>query len=210
MPFWSDAALKDRWMCIPNNGNHNNSNEKIGFSANGDWSFPVGSVLIKHFELLTNTSNPNSNIRLETRFIVHGDDGYYGVTYRWNNAGTEATLLTTGQDQTYTVDGSPQTWRFPSRAECSTCHTDVAGGALGPVTRQLNGDTFYPITGRTENQLETLNSLGVFNPAIEQNELANFLDTVLTSSPTEDASLSLAARARSYLCLLYTSPSPRD
>ena len=199
VPFWSDDALKARWMCIPNDGSHNSGNERIGFSANGDWSFPVGSVLIKHFELLTNTSNPNSNIRLETRFIVHGEDGYYGVTYRWNDAGTEAMLLTTGQNQTYTVDGSPQVWRFPSRAECQTCHADVAGGVLGPVTRQLNGDTFYPITGRTENQLETLNSLGMFNPAIEQNELANFLDTVLTSAPTDDESLSVAARARSYL-----------
>ena len=199
VPFWSDAALKDRWMCVPNNGTHNTDDERIGFSANGDWSFPVGTVLMKHFELLTDTSDPTSNIRLETRFIVHGEDGYYGVTYRWNDAGTDAFLLTTGEDETYTVDGAPQTWRYPSRTECQECHTEVAGGALGPITRQLNGDTFYPITGRTENQLETLNSLGLFNPAINQAELAGFLDTVLTSSPTEDESLSVAARARSYL-----------
>ena len=199
VPFWSDAALKARWMCVPNDGSHNTNNEKIGFSANGDWSFPVGTVLIKHFELLTNTSNPNSNRRLETRFIVHGEDGYYGVTYRWNDAGSDAFLLTAGEEETYTVDGSPQVWSFPSRGECLTCHTDVAGGALGPITRQLNRDAFYPLTGRTENQIETLNSLGLFNPAIEQAEIENFIDTVLTSSPTNDESLSLSARARSYL-----------
>ena len=203
VPFWSDAALKSRWMCIPNNGNHNTNAEKIGFSEEGDWSFPEGTVLIKHFELQTNTSNPSSAIRLETRFVVHSEDGWYGVTYRWNNAGTDAFLLTQGEDQTYTINtpsGSfQQTWRYPSRSECLTCHTDAAGGALGPVTRQLNSDTFYPLTGRTENQLETLNALGIFNPAIPQNQLNSFLGSVLTSSPTEDETLSLAARARSYL-----------
>ena len=203
VPFWSDAALKSRWMCIPNNGNHNTDAEKIGFSEEGVWSYPEGSVLIKHFELLTNTSNPSSAIRLETRFVVRSEDGWYGVTYRWNNAGTDAFLLTEGQDQTYTINSPTgsfqQTWRYPSRSECLTCHADVAGGALGPNTRQLNSDTFYPLTGRTENQLETLNSLGIFNPAIPQNQLNSFLGAVLTSSPTEDESLSLAARARSYL-----------
>ena len=203
VPFWSDASVKSRWMCIPNDGDHNTNAEKIGFTELGNWSFPQGAVLIKHFELLTNVSNPFSSVKLETRFIVHGEDGYYGVTYRWNDSGTDAFLLTQGEEETYTVNtpsGSfEQTWQFPSRADCLTCHTDVAGGVLGPNTRQLNGNSFYPTTGRIENQLETLNSLGMFSPAIEQSEITEFLNSVLTSAPTLDTSLSLSARARSYL-----------
>ncbi len=45
VPFWSDAALKARWMCIPNDGDHNSSAEQIGFSETGDWSFPKGHNL---------------------------------------------------------------------------------------------------------------------------------------------------------------------
>ncbi|MCV6592294.1 MAG: hypothetical protein OIF48_05030 [Silicimonas sp.] len=100
VPFWSDDALKSRWMCLPNDGSHNSAAEQIGYSEEGDWTFPVGTVMVKHFELLLDKSDPASSRRLETRFIVHGTDGYYGVTYRWNAEGTDATLLTTARRRT--------------------------------------------------------------------------------------------------------------
>ena len=78
-PFWSDKALKKRWMAIPNdddgNGIHDKPQEKIVFSENDVWNFPVGSVLIKHFELPLDANNPNNTKRLETRFSIKGEDG---------------------------------------------------------------------------------------------------------------------------------------
>lgn len=76
-----------------------------------------------------------------TRFIP----GVYGVSYRWNEAGTEATLAGAGGvefDLDITVDGNvrSQTWSVPSRAACNTCHTPEAGFALSFNTRQLNHD----------------------------------------------------------------------
>ena len=203
VPFWSDAALKSRWMCVPNDGAHDSSDEQIAFSAEGDWRFPVGAVLVKHFELQTDSTDPNARVRLETRFIVQGEDGHYGVTYRWNDEGTEAFLLTDAETRTVTIQepqgARQQVWEFPSRGDCLTCHANESTAVLGPKTRQLNRDNFYPLTGATANQLETLNALGMLSPGIDDSQLASFLDNVLTSTPTADDTASLTERARSYL-----------
>ena len=58
-PFWSDNAIKTRWFSVPN------TNLTIGFSANNNWSFPTGSVWIKHFELELTNGVPESRKRLE-------------------------------------------------------------------------------------------------------------------------------------------------
>ena len=203
VPFWSDGAGKFRWVCVPNDGSHDSESEQIAFSENGDWEFPVGSVFIKHFELDVNPNDPASTIRLETRFLVHGESGYYGVTYRWNESGTDATLLTTAEDETYTIQTETgpfeQEWHFPGRDECLICHSSVARGALGPNTRQLHRSMVYPSTGIEANQIETLNALGLLNPPIPSSEVESFLDTALRATPTESVESSLSARARSYL-----------
>jgi glucose/arabinose dehydrogenase len=48
-PLWSDGADKKRWIAIPNDGTPNTAAEKIAWSEEGNWSFPIGTVLIKHF-----------------------------------------------------------------------------------------------------------------------------------------------------------------
>ena len=49
LPFWSDNAIKRRWFSVPD------TNQFLEFSPDGNWSFPTGTVWIKHFELeLTN------------------------------------------------------------------------------------------------------------------------------------------------------------
>lgn len=58
-----------------------------------------------------------------------------------------------------------QTWTFPSRTDCMTCHTQVAGRVLGVNTHQLNTAYTYP-TGITSNQLETWNHLGMFDTPV--------------------------------------------
>ena len=48
------------------------------------------------------------------------------------------------------------------------CHTAAAGRTLGLETAQLNGSLTYPQTGRTANQLDTLNAISVLTPALTQ------------------------------------------
>jgi hypothetical protein len=64
-----------------------------------------------------------------------------------------------------TING--QTWDFPSEAQCLQCHTEAAGRTLGLEIGALNSDFGYP-TGRTANQLTTLNSIGTLTPALTQ------------------------------------------
>ena len=188
--FWSDGAEKSRWLAIPNNGTHNTAAEQIQFSENGNWTFPTGAVLIKHFEI--------GGRRLETRFEVLGTDGnFYYLTYKWNSQGTDATLLLDGLDETITVNGQSQVWHYPSPSECVNCHKQAAGNVLGLKTRYLNRNLTYPKTGQTGNQLVTLSYLGILDQNITDADVGGFL----TSAAKNDANASLEFRARSYLDL---------
>ncbi|MEL6653520.1 MAG: PQQ-dependent sugar dehydrogenase, partial [Bacteroidota bacterium] len=199
-PFWSDDAKKFRWMMIPNDGTPSDASEQIEYQEEGDWKFPVGSVLIKHFEMEVDETNPSNRVKLETRFMVHGNDGkYYGLTYKWNSAQTDAELLTNFVDDTFSVAtaGFPreEVWHYPSRASCLSCHNSASNGALGLISRQLNGEITYPMTGRQANQLITLEHLNFFTPDADTTGLA----AMLTSKSKYDMSASLEERALSYI-----------
>jgi len=200
--FWSDGAEKFRWMAIPNDGTHNNPSEQIQFSENGEWIFPVGSVLVKHFEINTNKSNPDEIRRLETRFSIKAEDGrFYYVTYKWLEDESDAILLNTGLDEDLTITTASgtmtQTWHYPSRVECQTCHLEALGGTLGPRTRYLNKSINYPETGITANQLITLSHLGALNATISESATNQYLTAVSTTDP--DATQE--NKVRSYLDL---------
>ncbi len=200
-PFWSDGALKKRWIALPNDGTRDTPAEQIAFSPTSDWVYPAGTVLMKHFELALDDTDPNNTTRLETRFLVLGSDGrWYGVTYHWRPDQSDADLLTTAQTQDYQIvtegGGSrSQTWLFPGRDQCLSCHSPGAGGAAGPRTHRLNGDFTYPSTGITDNQLRTWNHLGMFTPALDEAAIPGYLK----SAAKDDPNASLERRARSYL-----------
>lgn len=201
VPFWSDAAIKSRWMCIPNDGTHDSADEQILFSEEEPWTFPVGSVFIKHFDMEAEEGNPQSAFPLETRFFVVGTEGHYGLSYRWNEAGTDATLVSSTGDarpfnQVSAEGAMTRVWEYPSRAQCIECHTDQAGSTLGVNTRQLNGLHTYQRTGLQANQIETLASLGMFHETLD---LDTLLPSVVTASAPDDLSASIEDRARSYL-----------
>jgi uncharacterized repeat protein (TIGR03806 family) len=174
-PFWSDSAVKERWLALPNGTN-------LQVQADGDFVFPPGSVLMKHFRLGTTLA--------ETRlFMRHPDGTWAGYSYEWNAQQTDATLVQGGK--TAMVAG--QNWIFPSGNDCLTCHTAAAGFALGLETAELNNNFMYASTGRTANQLLTLDTIGMFSAP-----LGNPSTHPQLADPT-DTTASLSARARAYL-----------
>jgi len=199
-PLWSDAAVKKRWVAVPNNGAPYGTNETVGFAATGEWTFPNGTVFIKHFDLPVDDTNPSILKRLETRFLVRDTNGgVFGFTYKWRSDNTDADLLPGGLDENIVIQtGSgtrTQVWHFPSRQECLTCHNPTAGYVLGVKTRQLNGDLVYPTTGRTDNQLRTWNHVGLLNPTINEANIPTYPKTVAVTNATA----TLEHRVRSYL-----------
>ncbi|MEL6841747.1 MAG: PQQ-dependent sugar dehydrogenase, partial [Bacteroidota bacterium] len=57
-PLWSDRADKERWIALPNDGIFDSPAEQIVFNADDPWDFPEGTVIVKHFELALDESNP--------------------------------------------------------------------------------------------------------------------------------------------------------
>ncbi|RFC45504.1 MAG: Glucose/arabinose dehydrogenase, beta-propeller fold [Verrucomicrobia bacterium] len=198
-PLWSDNAAKHRWMAIPNDGTHNTTAEKIVFSANGEWSFPVGTVFVKHFELPANAASPNSVVRLETRFLVHGADGYFAFSYKWNTEGTEAFLQNNASTATIPVTQTGgavtnQVWEFPSQSACMDCHQQAAGRVLGAKTLALNWQYPYASQG-TQNQITYLNSKAIFTESLN----LTLLPTYITAKGLKDTSASVETRVRSFI-----------
>ncbi len=180
--FWSDHARKRRWFALPD------ATGAFGFAPDSAWSLPTGAVWVKHFDLELTRGNPATARRVETRFLVKTTTGIYGATYRWNDAQTDAALVPDdGADQTFTVVENgiarAQTWHFPSRAECLTCHTQAGGFALSFNTRQLNRGDFIAT-------LAQAGYLSATPPA------ANLLPALAAA---DHPTASLELRARSYL-----------
>jgi len=174
-PFWSDGAVKTRWLALPDG-------QRITVNAGNDFDFPNGSVLVKNFRL--------GSQLVETRlFMRHNDGNWAGYTYEWNAAQTDATRVVGGK----TVQVGAQSWEFPSEAQCLQCHNAAAGRTLGLEIGTLNGDFTYTATGRTANQLTTLNTIGTLTPALTQ------APAQLPAIPDPAGSAPLAARARAYL-----------
>ncbi|MBA3700471.1 MAG: PQQ-dependent sugar dehydrogenase [Planctomycetes bacterium] len=194
-PLWSDATHKKRWVAIPDG-------TTVGFTATGTWNFPAGTVFVKHFELTVNEQTQERR-RLETRLLVRSPgDGVYGVTYKWNTAGTAATLVAeAGESETYTITGPDglsarqQTWNYPSHNDCLSCHNTNAGHVLGVSTRQLNGNYTYPGSGITDNQLHTWTTIGLFNTPPENRAIATLPSLVHVADPAA----TLERRVRSWL-----------
>jgi len=192
LPFWSDHAIKQRWFTLPN------ASATFTWSKDAPWTLPAGSIWVKHFDMEMQRGVSSSKKRIETRLLVKNATGAYGVSYRWNDAGTEATLVEdAGQSFTLAItengNPAPQTWSIPARSQCMGCHTPQAGYALSFNTRQLN--LANDILGYTGNQLTTLFDQGYLtgNPG-SPNLLPRHL------RPDESA-YSIEARVRSYLAV---------
>jgi len=181
--LWSDGANKKRWSAIPNG-------KSVDILPDGDFSFPVGSVLMKTFLF--------NGKMFETRLLKHHNDGSWaGYTYEWRADGTDAVLVP-AEGKTIQVRNNVGTlidWHLPGRGECMICHTQAANIALGPEVAQLNSLMRYPAINKTGHQLITWAHIGRFSGPLP----APVADLPALTNPLVTVGTTVTQRARSYL-----------
>ncbi len=167
-PLWSDGAYKERFLILPPSVAQSDKPEperdRIDYTRSGGWGFPEHTILVKSFALDSASGDPAKRRWIETRLLVKEGSEWTGYCYAWNDAQTDAALVSKeGVDRTFTVataDGPrDQTWHFPSRTECMVCHSRAANFVLGLSELQMNRDHDYG--GRKANQLEVLERRGL-------------------------------------------------
>lgn len=176
--MWSDGATAERWVAIPDRGvvqavwSDDPNNRK--------WNFPTDSVLVKTYSLqVAGRDGVPALRRIETQLLHFGGEGWAAYSYRWNDAQTDADLVSAkGTNVTLRVvdpkfpDGRAElTWRFASRAECLRCHNPWSGNALAfgfDQLQTLGGDNRDPTAspvgvggGKAGSELDRLVALGL-------------------------------------------------
>lgn len=164
-PLFTDHADKSRWIYTP---------APAPYQTTGVLDFPVGAALIKTFHY--------GQRKIETRVLLHKQDGWTAYPYVWNDDGTEANLKIAGKDLVIQTEYGEIDYHVPNFNQCKSCHIDKAKQfrPIGPKVRNLNkGD-----------QLAQLVVHGV---------LKNTQADAPATPDYRDASVSLDSRARAYL-----------
>lgn len=178
--LWSDGAFKQRFVYVPE------GNAKIPFRAEGGFAVPDGTVFLKSFAI---PEVGGGAAPIETRVLVKKAGRFVGYTYRWNEARTDAVLLSGAATQrTRIFDGlavEEFDYYFPSQADCTRCHNSATPGVLGFDREHLNFD----------DQIPTLATAGIFDARTVPRDVGS-----LGHLPAiTETSTSIDARARAYL-----------
>jgi uncharacterized repeat protein (TIGR03806 family) len=160
-PLFSDYASKHRFLFLP---------EPMAYTDSGVFDLPVGSVLIKSFGYRADLRQADSAERLvETRLLVHGEAGWEGLVYVWDDAQSDARLQVAGgivPVEWIDAAGEARQLQYivPNINQCENCH--IAGDTAQPIgiqARHLNRD--YPYAEGTANQLAALGERGLLTGA---------------------------------------------
>lgn len=192
--LWSDNARKERFIVLP-------GTDQVGYTANEGWDMGEDAVLIKNFLLPLDERDPEGSLkRIETRVMIKNCDQWFGFSFEWNEDETDAVLLPSSKARSFTITDSlgsqfAYEWLYPSRDQCSQCHTDAANNVLGVTTAALNSDFEYPTSRVIDNQLRTLDHISLFAAP----GLPGAPETLPRMPNPFDDSLPIRDRARAYL-----------
>jgi mono/diheme cytochrome c family protein len=166
---WADGATRERWVAM-------SAAEPMipadALELGKSWILPQGSVIGQTLTL--------KGKRVETQ-LLYFDGTWRGYTYRWNEKGDDANLVAE-EGASAEINGQP--WRFHSRSECMTCHTQRSNFGLALTTRQVD----------RKERLEEWIEAGLLQdtPGLKKELGKAMVDPY-------DTSKDLDARARSYL-----------
>ena len=199
-PGWHDGAMAERLLAMSGE-----TKIAVELRENGSqsWEYPDDSVILQTLSLEMEKGDPSSRRRIESRMLVKQNNLWLGYTYLWNDEqtdaqlvgpyGTSLTLKVTSKAATSETVTHERPWHVPSRTECMFCHSRAAQFVIGLDTRQLNRNHTYGDV--TDNQLRTLNHIGIFEPTLPEKKLEEFDAFPNPYDDTADTD----RRARAYL-----------
>lgn len=197
-PLYTDYAAKFRFVKLPEGA-------EIEYSNTERWLNPPGTVYVKTFAYPYDARQPELGYQLiETRLLVFKEGGLVDTwTYVYpqdDPSYSDANLDVTGPE-------FPVTWTNPAGLEstinyavpdteaCKKCHGSFPNTrSLGPSSGMLNRDNDYGGSVGVQNQIDYMDSLGMFDvtpPAVDAR-------TTYVTAPTANAAADLHERARSY------------
>jgi uncharacterized repeat protein (TIGR03806 family) len=172
--LFSDYALKRRFIKLP-------GGESAAYGPTETFEMPIGTIIAKTFSYPKDARDPSQGERLlETRLLIHGKEGWGGLTYIWNFKQTEAFLEVAGHDVVATWidkkgDVQINEYQIPNTNQCKQCHTlNDRIVPIGIRARHLNREFEYP--EGTENQLTHWSRIGVLRGAPNHNESPKLAD----------------------------------
>lgn len=190
-PLFSNYAEKLRFVKIP-------EGKKATYNDTSVFDFPVGTIFIKNFYYFNNYKKKEKGKRIvETRLLVHEEDGWNAFPYVWNEDQTDAYYTPAGET-TYSryVDNTGRKvvapYVIPNKNQCKGCH--IRGESMmpiGPSSRSLNRK--YAYLSGTKNQLVFWHEKGLLE---ELPALSSVPKLPVWNDP---ATGSLDSRARAYL-----------
>ena len=149
--LFSNYAEKLRFVKLP-------PGTKAVYNDSSVFDFPIGTVFIKNFYYPNDFRRPEKARRiLETRLLVHQENGWTAYPYVWDDAQTEATYDPAGETKSiqYTSASGKRIstqYLIPNKNQCKGCH--IKGKSMvpiGPAARHMNKD--YTYSSGKKNQL---------------------------------------------------------
>ena len=227
--LFSDHAHKLRTVQLPEGV------DPARYDPDDVFAFPVGTVITKTFYYPVHPAELPDGMRvlraepdpvalaepldltsvrlIETRVLVHRDDGWHALPYVWDDEMTDATLQRIGDLVPLTlVDQGDETsfvYVVPDANQCANCHaTNHTTGAIepiGPAARHLNRDV--DLGDGLIAQLASWQALGLIDDLPATGDIPS-------AAVWDDDAASLEDRARAYLDIncahCHNSEGPAD
>lgn len=187
--LFTDYALKSRFIFFP-------KDKKARITSN-EISFPIGTVIVKNFYYPADFRKLDDHKRIiETRLLIHAENGWEAYPYIWNSSQTEAILKVVGGEIEVSFtdyDGKDQVINYlvPNKNQCKTCHnSNETLVPIGVKVQHLNNVQDYE-TGESNQLLHwtELGKLEGFEGEKSHPAMINY----------EDKKLALDDRAMAYL-----------
>jgi hypothetical protein len=168
-PLWSGRMQKKRWIQVP-------EGRKLSISDEGEWSYPAGTILVKHFY--------TKDLNRETRVARNINGEWNFSSYKWKDDNSDALKIESEVQEEITIDGVSHSWTFPSEQTCLKCHS--SNRVFGINTEQLNKE----VNG--VNQLRAFVGHNILEEFQDSEYLKKFI------SPMNESE-SIEKRARTYM-----------